>query len=96
MTIISITPKLLISMSNGTTMEIDLNTIPQAGCEATQRWLATQLKVVQLAAAFFHLFQNGMRETKRFELVLRIKTFRYIMPPFSFSCLKRFLSRDNA
>lgn len=46
MTIISITPKLLISMSNGTTMEIDLNTIPQAGCEATQRWLATQLKVV--------------------------------------------------
>lgn len=46
MTIISITPKLLISMSNGTTMEIDLNTIPQAGCEATQRWLATQLEVV--------------------------------------------------
>lgn len=44
MTIISITPKLLISMSDGTTMEINLNTVPQAGCEATQRWLATQLK----------------------------------------------------
>lgn len=44
--IIEVKPSLLLTYEDGTSETVDLNTIPQAGCEATQRWMATQLKVV--------------------------------------------------
>lgn len=44
MTIIEVKPTLLLTYDDGTTETVELNMIPRAGCEATQRWIGTQLK----------------------------------------------------
>lgn len=41
---VKIEPQLTITLDDGNVISVALNTIPQAGCEATERWLATQQK----------------------------------------------------
>ena len=44
MAVIRVEPSITVYNDDGTNTTVALNTIPQAGCEATARWLATQLK----------------------------------------------------